>query len=302
MSGKSIVHKQSLRLPSTMNFLLKGKRGAAVPAAIFFVLFLTLFSLLGSLYAAVGSGNPVNKVTGTLISSKSFKVDAGKYFVSKALETATGDERKLLLEKGPQISGAVTQILGNPIFKSQLDQISNTAYTYYTTNTKVEQNINVKPLLQLALLGLESVDPQFSQLKKELNKIKPIKLQPQTKGPNAAQVKSDFTLIVVLLLLLTLFTLVLYLVFAKSKKGAFRTLGVTLLCNGLVLIVIIIVAGAIIKHQAGTASESLAREAIPIAAHPLTAPFFTLGLLEFLVGLILVVITFLKRVNVNSQG
>lgn len=285
-----------------MAFFLKGKRGGAIPAAIFFVIFLTLFSLLGGLYEAVGTGNPVNKVTGALISSNNFKVDAGKYFVSKALETAKGDERKLLLQKGPQISAAVSQILSNPILHTQLDQISNTAYTYYTSNSKVEQSINIKPLLQLALLGLESVDPQFVQLKKELDKIKPIKLQPQTKGPNAAQVKSDFTLVVALLLLFSLLSLALYLLFAKSRKGALRVVGTTLLSDGLFLIVLNLVAGAIIKHQAATASESLAREAIPIAAHPLTAPIFTLGFVEFIIGFILLALTFLKRVNVDSQG
>jgi len=285
-----------------MSFLLKGRRGGSIPAAIFFALFLTLFSLLGSLYLSVGSGNPVNKVSSALISSKSFKVDAGKYFVSKALETAQGDERKLLLTKGPQISAAVTQILSNPILHSHLDQISNAAYTYYTSNSKVEQSINVKPLLQLALLGLESVDPQFVQLKKELDKIKPIKLQPQTKGPNAAQVKSDFKLAVGVLLLLTLLTVALYLFFAKSRKGVLRVVGITLLSDGLFLIVLNLVAGAIIKHQASTATESLVREAIPIAAHPLTAAIFSIGAVEFLVGILMIAITFLKRVNVNSQS
>jgi len=285
-----------------MSFLLKGRRGGSIPTAIFFALFLTLFSLFGSLYISIGTGNPVNKVSGALLSSQSFKVDAGKYFVSKALETAQGDERKLLLTKGPQISAAVAQILSNPILHSQLDQISNATYSYYTSNSKVEQSINVKPLLQLALLGLESVDPQFVQLKKELDKIKPIKLQPQTKGPNAAQVKSDFKLAVGILLLLTLLTVAPYLFFAKSRKGVLRVVGITLLSDGLFLIVLNLVARAIIKHQASTATESLVREAIPIAAHPLTAPIFSIGAVEFLVGILMIAITFLKRVNVNSQS
>ena len=285
-----------------MSFLLKGRRGGSIPTAIFFALFLTLFSLFGSLYISIGTGNPVNKVSGALLSSQSFKVDAGKYFASKALETAQGDERKLLLTKGPQISAAVAQILSNPILHSQLDQISNAAYTYYTSNSKVEQSINVKPLLQLALLGLEAVDPQFVQLKKELDKIKPIKLQPQTKGPNAAQVKSDFKLAVGILLLLTLLTVAPYLFFAKSRKGVLRVVGITLLSDGLFLIVLNLVARAIIKHQASTATESLVREAIPIAAHPLTAPIFSIGAVEFLVGILMIAITFLKRVNVNSQS
>ena len=254
------------------------------------------------MYLSVGTGNPVNKATGSLIASKSFKTDAGTFFVSKALETAKGDERALLLKKGPQISAAVTSILNNPIFHDELNGLSNTAYTYYTSNTKVEQSINIKPIVQLALLGLESVDPQFSQLKKELDKIKPIKLQPQKNGPNAAQVKSDFSLGVLLLLLLSLATFILYILFAKSGSAARRVAGIILLSDGVLLIVINIVANAIVKHQASTANESLAREAIPIAAHPLIAPFFTIGILELLIGVVLVVTTYLKRVNINRQG
>ena len=114
--------------------------------------------------------------------------------------------------------------------------------------------------------------------------------------------KSDFKLALGILLLLTLLTVALYLFFAKSRKGVLRVVGITLLSDGLFLIVLNFVAGAIIKHQASTATESLVREAIPIAAHPLTAPIFSIGAVEFLVGILMIAITFLKRVNVNSQS
>jgi len=289
-------------LPFLMSFLFKAKRAGAIPSAIFFVIFFTLLSILGSAYLAIGIGNPVNKATGALIANTSFKHDAGTYFVSKALETAKGDERKVLTQKGPEISQTITAFLGNPIFHSQLNQISDIAYHYYTSGTKVKQSIDVKPIATLALLGLESVDPQFAQLKKELDKIKPIKLQPQTNGPDAASVKSDFSLVVLLLLLLSLLTLFLYLLFAKGGKLAIRTLSYILLVDGVLLVVIKIVASAIISHQASIETDSLAREAIPIAASPILSPFFSLGLFELLLGVIALGLTFLKRVNIKSQG
>ena len=288
-------------LPSLMK-LFRAKRGGSVPSAIFFVLFATLLSIIGSVYISIGIGNPVNKATGSLIANPSFKQDAGTYFVSKALETAKGDERKVLTTKGPEISQTITAFLGNPIFHSELNQISDLAYHYYTSGNKSTQTIDVKPIVTLALLGLESVDPQFAQLKKELDKIKPIDLKPQTNGPDAASVKSNFTLAIVLLILLTLLTLGLYLLFAKSGKFALRTLAYVLAADGLILIIIHVVATAVVHSQAQKATESLAREAIPIVASSLLSPLISLGIFEILLGFIAFGLTFLKRVNVNRQG
>jgi len=277
-----------------MSQLLKAKRGGAIPSAIFFTIFFTLLSILGSIYLSIGVGNPVNKVIDGLLSSTSFKQDAGDYFVSKTLETATGDERALLMERGPQISATVTTILSNSLFKDVVESISDIAYHYYVGGAKAQQSVDVKPVLQWALPILESVDPQFSKLSKELDKIKPIKLQPQTKGPDIAQIKSYFTLGVWLLLALSLLTLLLYLRFAKSLRSALRVPGIVVLSVGVFLITLNIAATAIVKHQAATATESLAREAIPIAAHTLITPLMTNGVVELLLGLVLLALSFSK--------
>jgi hypothetical protein len=283
-----------------MSQLLKAKRGGAIPSAIFFTIFFTLLSIVGSIYLSIGVGNPVNKVIDGLLSSTSFKNNAGDYFVSKALESATGDERKLLTEKTSQISATVTTILSNSAFKVVVESISDTAYIYYVGGTKERQSIDVKPILQLALPIFESVDPQFSKLSKELDKIKPIKLQPQTKGPDVAQIKSYFTLGVWLLIVLSLLSLLFYLRFANSLRSALRVPGIIVLSIGLLLITLNIVATSIVKHQAATATESLAREAIPIAAHTLISPLMTNGVVGLLLGLLLLTLSFLKRMHTNS--
>ena len=280
-----------------MSQFLKAKRGGAIPSAIFFTIFFTLLSIAGSIYLSIGVGNPVNKVIDGLLSSTSFKNDAGDYFVSKALESATGDERKLLTEKALQISATVTTILSNSAFKMAIESVSDTAYNYYVGGTKERQSIDVKPILQLALPIFESVDPQFSKLSKELDKIKPIKLQPQTKGPDIAQIKSYFTLGVLLLLLLSILNLLLYLRFANSLRSALRVPGIIVLSIGILLITLNIVATSIVKHQAATATESLAREAIPIAAHAIISPLMTNGVVGLLLGLVLLGLSFLKRMQ-----
>lgn len=279
-----------------MGFLLKAKRGGAVPSAIFFTIFFIVLSIVGSIYLSIGVGNPVNKVIESLVSSTSFKENAGDFFVSKTLETAMGDERKLLIEKAPQISTAVTVILSNPDFKKEIESISDIAYNYYVSGSKVQQIIDVKPILQLALPIFESVDPQFSKLSKELNKIEPIKLQPRTTGPDVAQIKSYFTLGFWLLLNLSLVSLFFYLLFAHSFRSALRVPGIIVLSVGVFLIVINSVATVIVKSQADAVTEVLAREAIPIAAHAMISPLMTTGFAELILGLVLLVLSFLKRI------
>ena len=284
-----------------MSIFLKAKKGGSIPAMFFFAIFFSLFSILGTVYVSLGIGNPVIKVTHHLWSNEKFRVNAGNYFVSKALETATGEERKILLKKGVQISETVTSFLANPIFHQEADQISNVVYNYYVSGSTSKRTVDVKPLATLGLLGLESVDPQFSHLKKELDKIKPIKLEPQKSGPNVVNIKSTFTLVTLLLLLLSMVTLFLFSLFAGSLKSLLRKVGVTVFVSGILLLVINIVGAAVVSHQATTASDSLAQEAIPVAAHPLLAPFVTFGVVEVIIGLALFIPSFLKRMNVGSQ-
>ena len=279
------------------NFLLKAKRGGAIPSAIFFTIFFILLSLLGSIYLSIGVGNPVNKVIDGLLSSQSFKQEAGNYFVTKMLESAEGEEQKLLTDKGPQISAAVTTILSNPGFKVAIELISDTAYNYYIGGAKTEQSIDVKPILRLTLPIFESVDPQFSKLSKELDKIKPIKLKPPTSDTDPSQIKSYFTLAVLLLLFLSILTLFLYLLFAKSLRSALRVPGIIAISVGLFLIALNIVATSIVKHQAATATDVLAREAIPVAAHTLISPLMINGVAELILGLVLLGLSYLKAMR-----
>ena len=80
----------------------------------------------------------------------------------------------------------------------------------------------------------------------------------------------------------------------KSLRSALRVPGIVLLSVGVFLITLNIAATAIVKHQAATATESLAREAIPIAAHTLITPLMTNGVVELLLGLVLLALSFSK--------
>ena len=283
-----------------MQYLFRAKRAGSVPAMAFFVLFLTLFSILGSLFLAVGIGNPIDKVTHSLWESQSLKQNAGKYLVSKTLEGATGEERKLLLKKGPQISAAVTELLGNPLLHQQIDLISNSVYVYYTSGSKSEVSVDFRPIVRLAFENLKFIDPQFSSAKSEIDKIDPIRLQVQKDGPNISQVKTGLNLAVILLLILSLLMLFLYAIFAKALKAALRWVGLIVFLEGALLTTVYLVVDSLIAHQASISTESLAREALPLATHPLIAPFLTCGIIELLIGLALFIGSFLMRKKLSE--
>ena len=69
-----------------------------------------------------------------------------------------------------------------------------------------------------------------------------------------------------------------------------------MLSVGVFLIAINSVATVIVKSQADAVTEALAREAIPIAAHAIISPLMTTGVAELILGLVLLVFSFLKRI------
>ncbi|CAB4915613.1 unannotated protein [freshwater metagenome] len=283
-----------------MTLFLKAKRAGSIPSLIFFVIFFTLFSILGSVFLALESGNPINKVTHSLYGSQSFNEEAGKYVVNKFLEKSTGEERTIFLEKGPQISTAVTNLLGNPLFHQEADKISEVVYSYYAMGSKEIKSVDVRPIANLALAGLVNIDPQFKELNKELDKIKPIKLKAQKDGPDVAQIRSILNLAIVLLLVLSFAMLFLYVMFARSRKDTLRWPGLVLFLQGVSLTSIFLVANSLIANQVNTSKDSLLRIGLPLAAHPLLAPFMLVGLLELIIGLGLFVGSFLRQLNGSS--
>ena len=270
-----------------MTLFLKGKRVGSIPAMIFFVIFFTLFSILGSVFLVLETGNPINKVTHSLWGNQSFTEDAGKYAVSKILEKSTGDERKLFLKQSPQISSAVTNLLENPILHQELDKISDVIYSYYANGSKEVTSVDIRPLAHLALDSIETIDPQYKDLRKELDDIKPIKLKMQENGPNVPQIRSYLNLALFLFLVLSCLMLFLFLIFVRSRKDALRWSGLSLLVVGILLSSLFLVAKSLISNQANTSTESLLQSGLPLAAHPLLAPFILVGLFEIFLGLAL---------------
>ena len=267
-----------------MSVFFKGKRAGTISFSILLGVALTMLSLFGAVFLAVGIGNPVNKVMDSLITSNIFRADAGDYFVSHALLTAHGDEQAILISKGPEISSAVSAFLGNTLFEGFANEVSDVAFHYFTGKQQSTQTIDVKPKVQLGYIALTSLDPQFAQLKPELDSITPITLKPQTKGPNLRSIKGDADFVMMGWALFTLALLIGYLVFVGSRRIALRTLGIMFAAEGLFLTVIYVFGTMVISHQALRVTNTLVRAAIPIGANPLMDSVWNLGWIAMLVG------------------
>jgi hypothetical protein len=57
----------------------------------------------------------------------------------------------LLTQKGKDISQALSGLLGQPAFETELNKITGTAYEYFSTGAKSPTTIDVKPIANMAL-------------------------------------------------------------------------------------------------------------------------------------------------------
>lgn len=283
------------------SFFFRSKRRAAIPVVILIALVSTLWALVAPIWMSVGRSNPINGVTHVLLSNSPFKTTAGQYFVMKLKEDASGKELALLNMKGTQISTVVTDLLSDPEFKTNVDSATTQIYNYYILGSEEAKTISVKPIALQALRAITQVDPQFKQLQKEIDKIKPIVLKPITNGPDLKQIHSslnrEFTLISLLLLVLIL----LYAVFARKRNGFSRTVGSVFLYIGTLNIAIHTVGTAIANSQIKTISDGLVRAAAPIVIPQLLSPLMTIGVVCAILGVIGVVLSFIKQNSEASQ-
>jgi len=276
------------------SFWFHGHRGFATCFAILMFLLATLLPVVTGVWSIAASGNPVTPIVHSLLRDSEFRDTLGLEFVQKLSKDASGAEKDLFTKKGKEISTAVSNLLSQPEFELEVDKISNGIYSFYSTRSKKSTSIDVKPIADLTLTALTQVDKQFSILKKELSKLKPIELKPQTSGPDIARIKEILNLSFYGILTLFILVNILYFRYAKNMQGALRIAGSQFIYIGVSALAINIVGNSLIGNFAAKNSEELSKVAIPIVARHELGIFFTLGLVGVLVGLVLQVLSFTK--------
>ena len=254
----------------------------------------TLLPVVTGVWSIAASGNPVTPITHSLLRDTEFRDTLGLEFVKKFSKEATGAEKDLFTKKGKEISTAVSNLLSQPEFELEVDKISSGVYNFYKTRSEKTTSIDVKPIADMTLTALTQVDKQFLILKKELGSLKPIKLKPQTSGPDFAQIREILNLTFFGILTLFILVNILYFRYSKNIRGALRIAGSQFIYMGVSALAINIVGNSLIGNFAAKNSEELTKVAIPIVAQQELGIFITLGLVGVLAGLVLQTLSLTK--------
>ena len=274
--------------------LFKSRRRLAVTAGIFVFLLASILPIVTGVWSIAGFGNPITPITHALLTSTDFRNTAGEEFVRKALKDAAGDEKQLLTQKGKDISRALSNLLGEQAFESEINKVTTTAFDYFSTGAKMQTSIDMKPIANMALSALTNVDKDFSNLKEEIMKLKPITLKPQTSGPDIVQIRKILNLVFFGFIFLFVLLNLIYLRYSQSLSSALRTIGSEFIYFGVISLIINLVGGSVVKSVAEKNSDPLAQVAIPIVAREELAIFMTIGIVGLVVGAVLQVLTFTK--------
>ena len=278
----------------TTQLFFKSSRGLAVTAGIFVFLLASFLPIVTGVWSIAGSGNPITPITHSLLTSTDFRNTASEEFVRKALTDATGEEKQLLTQKSKDISRALSDLLGQQAFESEINKVTATAFEYFSTGAKTPTSIDMKPIANMILSALTKVDKEFSTLNKEIVKLKPITLEPQTSGPDIVQIRKILNLLFFGLISLFILLNLIYLRYSRSLSSALRTIGSEFIYFGVISLIINLVGGGVVKNLAEKNSEPLAQVAIPIIAREELAIFMIIGIVGLVIGAVLQVLSFTK--------
>ena len=278
----------------TKSFWFKGRRGFAISFGILMFFLATLLPVVTGVWSIAASGNPVTPIAHSLLRDTEFRDTLGLEFVRKLSKEASGAEKDLFTKKGKEISSAVSNLLSQPEFQLEIDKISIGVFDFLETRSKKSTSIDVKPIADMTLTALTQVDKQFSILKKELSKLKPIELKPQTSGPDIEQIRKIINLSFYGILTLLILVNILYFRYAKNVRSALRVAGSQFIYMGVCALEINIVGNSLIGNFAAKNSEELAKVAIPVVARQELEVFITVGLAGVFVGLVLQVLSLTK--------
>lgn len=236
-------------------------------------------------------------MTKALLSSSEFRDEVGTTFTTNVSKSATGEEKRVITENAKKIAASISELLARPDFNADLNAISQTVFTFYIEGSRAPTTIDIKPIAILGLDALKKVDPQFKALSKEVDKLKPIQLKPQTSGPDVKKLRELLKLSFYLgWIFMIIFNLIFFLA-AKSRKYGLRFLGFEFLWLGTISLLIKVIGSLILVNVADKNSDLIAKIAIPIVGNELLSAFLLTGLIYFIGGALLLAASFMRRFN-----
>lgn len=250
---------------------------------IFFVIFAFVLSITLPTWLSVGTGNPASKTVTALTKDKEVRDEAARFFIEKLTEDASASDLARFDELESTISEKLDELVANEEFMSKVGDVSDEIYDFFVNGIDETKIVEAKAVVGDLVNALAEVDPEFSNLKKEVDDWKGLELEPMNDGPDLKSIKDSLNSVFWLALVLTLITGLLYSRWSRSRRGMLLFLGITVTILG---IIDLVAAGAVRSAVVSTVDETdrFANAAVPVVADSLLSPFRTVGIIWLVLG------------------
>lgn len=264
------------------------RRGPAVLFGVLFVLFAFLLSVTLPTWLSVGTGSPASKTVTALTEDKEVRDEAARFFIEKLTEDASAEDLARFDELEATISTKLDELVANDEFMAKVGDVSDEVYDFFVNGIDETQVVEAKAVVGDLVDALVEVDPEFANLKQEVDDWKGLELEPMNDGPDLKSIKDGLNTLFWLALLLTIITGVLYTRWSRSKRGALLFGGITVLVLG---VIDLVAAGAVRSAVVSSVDETdrFANAAVPVVADSLLSPFRTVGTVWVVLGVVAVV-------------
>lgn len=269
-------------------WFFRARRGPAVMFGVLFVLFALVLAVTLPTWLSVGTGNPAGETVTALTKDKEFRDEAARFFIEKLTEDAPTEDLALFDELETTITDKLDELAANDEFMSKVGDVSDEIYDFFVNGVDETKVVEAKAIVSDVVDALVEVDPEFSDLKQNIDDWEGLELEPINDGPDIKSINDGLNNLFWLSLLLTLATGVLYARWSRSKRGALMFVGITVVILG---IIDLVTAGAVRSAVVSSVDETdrFANAAVPVVADSLLSPFRTVGMVGVVVGLMSIV-------------
>lgn len=266
----------------------RARRGSAVLFGVLFAAFALVLSITLPTWLSVGVGNPAGETVTALTKDKEFRDEAARFFIEKLTEDAPTEDLALFDELETTITEKLDELAENDEFMAKVDGISDEIYDFFVNGVDETKVVEAKAVVSDVVDALVAVDPEFSDLKQNVDEWEGLALEPIDDGPDIKSIKNSLNSLFWLALILTLITGVLYARWSRSKRGALLFVGITVIVLG---VIDLVAAGAVRSVAVSSVDETdrFANAAVPVVADSLLSPFRTVGTVWVVIGVVSII-------------
>ncbi|MFM8390476.1 MAG: hypothetical protein ACKOA5_14670, partial [Actinomycetota bacterium] len=261
----------------------RGRRGLAVLFGTLFALFAFVLSVGLPAWLSVGTGNPASRTVNALTDNKEVRDEAARFFVEKLTEDDPTKDLTRFDELQASISSKLDELVKDDEFMSKVDGISDDVYDFFINGSDQPQVVEAQPVVSDLVDALAEVDPEFANLRKDLDDWKGLELEPMSDGPDFKSIKSGLNALVGVALLLTLVTGALYVRWSRSKRGALLFFGITVPVLGIIDLVTSGIVRSAVESSVDE-TDRFASAAVPVVANSVLSPFRIIGVTWIVLG------------------